>query len=192
MMIRSIQKRLRDNKGQAAIESMFTVVLLMLLFLASGEILYTSMIANEAVERAHRRALEEFRKMNANGSDLKAKYEEWVETVEVEPATLYAQIVNNWTLFHGAYMPSKTPKAKYDNGKKYKAVRSIYIAAGPLKGPGGVVESEGDGKSAFGKKKGGGSMPESDGDGWNNSGAALRNDAFEKLANELGIRNSYF
>lgn len=178
-----------DQKGQAAVESLFSVLLILLLMLASGQILYASLIANEAVQKAHRAALERFREMNAN-NNLEASYEEITEYVEEDPVKSYALIVNGWSLFHKKGMKAQT---KYgEGGEKYKSTRTIYIATGPLKGPGGQIDSAPNGKSAFGEKKGGGFFPDSDGDGYNDSGSALRNDAFEELAEELEIDNTYF
>jgi len=182
------KSRLQGQKGQAAVEAIFSVLIILLFILASGQILYTSLISEEAVKRAHSASLELFRKMNTNGSDLKTSVEESKGVVTVAPGEKYAQIVNGWTIFHKDYQPQKKPHAEYSGGKQYEAKRGIVIAAGPLKGEGGVVDSVGEGRSAFGVE----CSPKSDGDGYNNSGKATRQEAFKELCDSLGIENIYF
>jgi hypothetical protein len=176
------------QEGQAAVEAIYSVLIILLFILASGQILYTSLIGEEAVKEAHSTSLALFRKMNKNGSDLSTKVEESKGTVTVDPGEKYGLVVNGWKLFHKDYRPKKMPHAEYSNGKQYEAKRGIVIAAGPLKGEGGVVDTVGEGRSAFGVE----CRPKSDGDGYNNSGAATRKDAFEKLCDALGIENIYF
>ncbi len=181
--------RLRGQEGQAAVESIFSVLIILLLMLASGQILYTSLISGEAVKRAHRGSLAFFQEMNRNGNDLNTAVEEIQGNVTRVPGGKYPLIVNGWSLFHRDHKPKKNPKAEYSSsGKQYEAVRGIIIAAGPLKGKGGVVDSVGEGRSAFGVTK----YPLSDGDGYNISGKATRNEAFQELCDALGIQNTYF
>ncbi len=180
--------RLQGQVGQAAVESIFSILIVLLFMLASGQILYTSLISGEAVKRAHKASLSFFQEMNENGNDLTTAVEELQGTVEVDSGKKYALVVNGWSLFHKEHLPAKNPNAKYSNGKKYEAKRGIIIAAGPLKGEGGVVDTVGEGRSAFGVTI----FPLSDGDGYNNSGKATRNEAFQKLCDELGIENTYF
>lgn len=182
--------QLQDQRGQAAVESIFSILIVLLLMLASGQILYTSLVSVEAVKRAHKGSLEFFRQMNLNGNSLQAwGVEELQGFVSVEAGKSYSQVVNGWSLFHKDHQPAKQPHADYgDGGKRYEAIRGIIIAAGPLKGPGGVIDTVKKGRSAFGVKKG----VQSDGDGYNDSGEALRPDAFQELCDQLGIENIYF
>ncbi len=180
--------RLGGQEGQAAVESIFSVLIVLLFMLAAGQILYTSLISVEAVKRAHRASLSLFQEMNINGSDLATAVEELEGTVVVDPGEKYALVVNGWSLFHNDHMPESKPHAKYSDGKQYEAKRGIIIAAGPLKGKGGAVDTVGEGRSAFGVTI----PPLSDGDGYNNSGKAIRREAFQELCDELGIQNTYF
>lgn len=180
--------RLKGQQGQAAVESIFSILIVLLLMLASGQILYTSLVSGEAVKRAHKASLEFFREMNGSGNALVTGVEELQGVVTVEPGKSYSLIVNGWTLFHKNHQPQSPPHSEYSGGKLYEATRGIIIAAGPLKGSGGVVDSVGEGRSAFGVAN----MPKSDGDGYNNFGAALRRDAFQNLCDDLGIDNIYF
>jgi hypothetical protein len=182
------KSRLLGQEGQAAVEAIFSVLIILLFMLAAGQILYTSLISEEAVKQAHSASLTLFRKMNTNGSDLKTSVEESKGVVTVDPGEKYAQVVNGWSIFHKDYQPKKMPHADYSGGKQYEAKRGIVIAAGPLKGEGGVVDSVGEGRSAFGVER----SPQSDGDGYNDSGKATRQEAFKELCDALGIENIYF
>ena len=180
--------RIYGDSGQAAVELVFSVLVLLLLILASAQILYTSLISHEAVRRAHADTLAYFHKMNRNGSDMKAEVKELFGRVSGVPGGAYGHVVNTWSLFHKEYQPDKKPHARYGEGTKYESIRGITIGAGPLKGPGGEIDSPGEGRSAFGVTM----LPMSDGQGYNMSGMATRNDAFKSFCKELGIRDTYF
>ena len=179
---------IHNESGQAAIEAIYSVLVVLLLMLAACQLLYSSLVSAEAVKDAHRKTLALFREMNTNGSDLNTVVEESISTIRAEPGQAYGRVVNNWSLFHKDYQPETKPHARYSNGEQYVAKRGILIAAGPLKGIDEEVDTVGEGRSAFGVR----GMPLSDGDGYNVSARALRNDAFKELCYNLGIQDIYF
>ncbi len=186
-----MQRVFFDQQGQAAVESILSVLIILLLMLGSGQLLYVSLVSNEAVQRVHKETLEHFQQMNTNGDarGAGAMAKEIIATVEADPGKAYGMVVNNWSLFHRDYPPESQPASRYSGGgKKYVAKRGLFIAAGPLKSKDDKVDAKGDGYSAFGIPRG----RLSDGDGWNTYGAAIRNDEFDKLCHDLGITNTYF
>ncbi|WP_028582023.1 hypothetical protein [Desulfogranum japonicum] len=169
-----------NQQGQAAVESIFSVLIVLLLMLGSGQLLYVSLVSNEAVQGVHKKTLEHFQKMNKEGDKLKTGAEPINYTVEADPGEAYGLVVNNWSLFHRDYPPKSQPTSRYSGGgKKYVAIRGLYIATGPVKEIG---------RSAFGPER----RPDSDGLGHNRSNKALRKIAFDQLCNDLGITNTYF
>jgi len=190
------QIRFAGEQGQAAVEAIFSVLVVLLLMLASCQILYTTMISSEAMKRAHKAAIALFREVNrSRGHEMYTTLEKVEGKVTVSADSSYARIVKGWSLFHKDYQPSFPPETKYGKGTMYTSVRGLMVAVGPLKGPGGKIEDQPDGRSAFGVPDGAGTpTPNSDGDGYNNSGDALRPDALYGLCLKLGIEDdcNYF
>lgn len=177
-----------NENGQAAVEAILSVLVVLLFMLAAGQLLYASLVSTEAVKEAHRMSLELFREMNRNGSELNTIVEESVAVVEAPPGKSYGRVVNNWALFHKEHQPEDYPESRYSNSTNYIARRGIIIAAGPLKNSDEKVDTVGEGRSAFGVTR----MPLSDGQGYNVSGRDTRNKAFQELCDKLGIQNIYF
>jgi hypothetical protein len=196
-MAKKSGKRIKSvgEQGQAAVEAMFSVLIIVLLMLASCQILYTTMISCEAMKRAHKAAIALFREVNkTRGHDVYTTLEKVEGKVEVSANSSYARVIKGWSLFHKDYQPSFPPETKFGPGTMYRAVRGLMVAVGPLKGPGGKIESQPDGRSAFGVPNGGGREPKSDGDGYNNSGDSIRSDELYALCSKLGIEEecTYF